>query len=147
MSINTLKLKTKKMKIIKQISTVIILAVFMVSCSTGQNKSAEGTITENVNVEEFSKHMEGAQILDVRTPEEWNEGIIEGAVMANFYEADFETQITKLDKSKPVTVYCKSGGRSGKTMSRMAELGFKEVYNLIGGIGAWNSANKPTVKP
>ena len=119
----------------------------MVSCSNGQNKPADGSIAENVNVEEFSKHTDQAQILDVRTPEEWNEGIIEGAVMANFYEADFETQIAKLDKSKPVTVYCKSGGRSGKTMARMAELGFKEIYNLNGGMGAWKSANKPTVKP
>ncbi len=119
----------------------------MVSCSTGQNKPVDGTIAENVNVEEFAKHIEGAQLLDVRTPGEWNEGIIEGAIMANFYEADFEKALQKLDKDKPVAVYCKSGGRSGQAMEQMNKLGFKEVYNLKGGIGAWNSADKPTVKP
>ncbi|MFT4545283.1 MAG: rhodanese-related sulfurtransferase [Bacteroidia bacterium] len=135
------------MKIITRISTVIILAVFMVSCSTGQNKTAEGTIAENVNVEGFVSQIEGAQLLDVRTPDEWNEGIIEGATMSNFYDEGFETSLSTLDKEKPVAVYCKSGGRSGKAMSIMNKLGFKEVYNLDGGIGAWNKASKPTVKP
>ena len=135
------------MKIITQLTTVIILAVFMVSCSTGQNKSAEGTIAENVDLVVFIAHMEGGQILDVRTPDEWNEGIIEGATMANFYESDFETQLLKLDKEKPVAVYCKVGGRSGKTMAQMQKLGFKEVYNLDGGMDAWKGAGKPTVKP
>lgn len=119
----------------------------MVSCSTGQNKTAEGTIAENVNVEGFVSQIEGAQLLDVRTPDEWNEGIIEGATMSNFYDEGFETSLSTLDKEKPVAVYCKSGGRSGKAMSIMNKLGFKEVYNLDGGIGAWNKASKPTVKP
>ena len=135
------------MKYIAQISTVFLAAMMMVSCSNGQNQTNDGTIAENVNVEEFSKRLEGAQLLDVRTPDEWNEGIIEGAIMANFYEDDFESQLAKLDKEKPVAVYCKSGGRSGQAMERMNELGFKEVYNLKGGISAWNSAKKPTVSP
>jgi phage shock protein E len=135
------------MKTITRISTVIILAVLMVSCSTGQNKTAEGTIAENVHVEGFVSQIEGAQLLDVRTPDEWNEGIIEGATMSNFYDEGFEASISTLDKEKPVAVYCKSGGRSGKAMSLMNKLGFKEVYNLDGGIGAWNKASKPTVKP
>jgi len=135
------------MKFITQLSTVIILAVFMVSCSTGQNKSAEGTIAENVNLEGFVAQMEGAQILDVRTPDEWSEGVMEGATLANFYDSDFEAQLLKLDKEKPVAVYCKVGGRSGKAMAQMNKLGFKEVYNLDGGMDAWKSAGKPTVKP
>jgi len=81
----------------------------MVSCTNGQNKVADGAIAENVNVEEFSKHMEGAQLLDVRTPEEWSEGIIEGATMANIYEADFDANLAKLDKEKPVAVYWQIG--------------------------------------
>jgi len=133
-------------KVISGITTLFVV-VMMVSCTNGQNKVADGAIAENVNVEEFSKHMEGAQLLDVRTPEEWSEGIIEGATMANIYEADFDANLAKLDKEKPVAVYCKSGGRSGQAMAKMNELGFKEVYNLKGGIGAWNGADKPTVKP
>ena len=122
-------------------------ALSMISCTNGQNKSADGAIAENVNVEEFAKHMDGAQLLDVRTPEEWSEGIIEGATLANIYDADFDAKLAKLDKTKPVAVYCKSGGRSGEAMAKMQKMGFKEVYNLKGGIGAWNGANKPTVKP
>ena len=119
----------------------------MVSCSNGQNKSGNDAIAENVNVKEFSNHLSSAQILDVRTPAEWNEGIIEGAIMANIYEDDFDQQLEKLDKDKPVAVYCKSGGRSGQAMAKMHDMGFKEVYNLNGGIGAWNNAGQPTVKP
>lgn len=123
------------------------MGLFMVSCSNGQQKVAEGTIAEDVNVEEFAKHIDGAQLLDVRTPDEWSEGIIEGATMANIYEDDFDANLAKLDKEKPVAVYCKSGGRSGQAMAKMNQLGFKEVYNLKGGIGAWNGADKLTVKP
>lgn len=134
------------MKHLAHTTSLILLTVFMVSCSNGQNK-ADGAIAENVNVEEFAKHMQEAQLLDVRTPGEWNEGIIEGAITANIYEDDFDQQLEKLDKDKPVAVYCKSGGRSGQAMSQMHEMGFKEVYNLKGGIGAWNNAAQPTVKP
>lgn len=134
------------MKIITQISSVLLMAVILVSCSNGQEKK-DGPIAENVNVEAFAKRTESAQLLDVRTPGEWSEGIIEGAIMADFYEDSFKSELEKLDKNKPVAVYCKSGGRSGQTMSMMAEMGFKEVYNLDGGIGAWNKADQPTVKP
>lgn len=133
-------------KIISSI-TVLSVVVMMASCSTGQNRASDSAIAENVNVTEFANHMQGAQLLDVRTPEEWNEGIIEGAIMANVFDADFEAQLAKLDKGKPVAVYCKSGGRSGQAMAKMHELGFKEVYNLNGGIGAWKGAGQPTVKP
>jgi rhodanese-related sulfurtransferase len=140
-------MKNEKMKKALNGITTLFVAVMMVSCSTGQNKVVEGTISEDVNVEEFAKHIGEAQLLDVRTPDEWSEGIIEGATMANFYENDFDANLAKLDKQKPVAVYCKSGGRSGKAMAKMNQLGFKEVYNLKGGIGAWNGANNPIVKP
>lgn len=126
------------------VMTVMFVAIMMASCSNGQNKT-EGTIAENVNVEEFASHFESAQILDVRTPGEWSEGVIEGAILADFYKDSFKAELEKLNKNKPVTVYCKSGGRSGQAMGMMNEMGFKEVYNLKGGIGAWNSAGKPTV--
>ena len=108
---------------------------------------AEGTIAENVNVEAFEKHISSAQVVDVRTPQEWNEGIIKGALKANFYDDDFKTKLEKLDKEKPVAVYCKVGGRSGQAMSMMQEMGFKEVYNLKGGMDAWKGAEKSTVNP
>lgn len=135
------------MKKITNIASVFLVTVLMVSCTNGQNKSTDGAIAKNVNVEEFVGHMEGAQLLDVRTPGEWNEGVIEDATLMNFYEEDFKDRVAKLDKDKPVAVYCKSGGRSGQAMTMMRDMGFKEVYNLNGGIDAWNKAGKPTVKP
>ncbi len=135
------------MKYLVQLSAAIFLSITMLSCSNGQDRTSDAGIAENVGVEAFITHMDGAQVLDVRTPEEWNEGIIEGAIMYNFYGDGFEDNLAKLDKEKTVAIYCLSGGRSGKAMRRMSELGFKEVYNLKGGINAWKSADKPTVKP
>lgn len=135
------------MKLITQLGTILLMSFIMTSCSNGQDKSTSNTVAEDVNVETFQSKMDGAQLLDVRTPAEWNEGIIEVAIMADFYEDSFKSELEKLDKEVPVAVYCRSGGRSGSAMDIMKEMGFKEVYNLDGGIGAWNSANKPTVKP
>jgi rhodanese-related sulfurtransferase len=134
------------MKKLSQLSTILLLAITVASCSNGQNKTDEN-IAENVNVEEFAKHAETAQVVDVRTPGEWSEGIMEGAIMFDFYEDDFQKNLESLDKEKPVAVYCKVGGRSGQAMSKLKDLGFKEVYNLDGGMDAWKSAGKPTVAP
>ncbi|MBI1288771.1 MAG: rhodanese-like domain-containing protein [Flavobacteriales bacterium] len=135
------------MKTMKHVASIFLLAVVMVSCTNGQNKAGSSNIAENVNVEEFAKHLDGSQVLDVRTPAEWKEGIMKGATMANLYDDDFKAQLEKLDKEKPVAVYCKVGGRSGEAMSMMRDMGFKEVYNLKGGMDAWKQAGKPTVQP
>tara|TARA_B110000459_G_scaffold173201_1_gene195217 strand:- start:107 stop:547 length:441 start_codon:yes stop_codon:yes gene_type:complete len=106
------------------------------------------TISKDINVAEFSELIakgEG-QVLDVRTPDEWASGIVKGATKMNFFDNDFNTQLEKLDKNKPVYVYCKSAGRSGKATKQMKEMGFTAVYNLIGGIGAWDAAGKEKVK-
>jgi len=76
-------------------------------------------------------------VLDVRAPEERAQGYIEGSDNINFYDADFRNKIEKLDKSKTYIVHCAGGGRSGKTVKLMKELGFKSAYNLIGGFSEW----------
>ena len=86
------------------------------------------------------------QLVDVRTPEEYKAGHLEGARLIDYYESDFAAQIAKLDKTKPVMVYCAAGGRSGSAASQLSKLGFKNVYDLSGGIRAWRSAGKPTVQ-
>ncbi|MCB9053053.1 MAG: rhodanese-like domain-containing protein [Lewinellaceae bacterium] len=81
---------------------------------------------------------DGRQLIDVRTPEEYNEGHIEGAVNIDFYADDFEQQLQqKLDKGKPVLLYCRSGSRSAQSAEQMKALGFKEMYDLKGGFMAW----------
>lgn len=108
----------------------------------------EVIINKDVNVTEFSELVEKGegQVLDVRTPEEWTSGAIKGAIKMNFFDADFNDQLKKLDKNSPVYVYCKSGGRSGKASKQMKKMGFTSVYNLVGGIGAWDAAGKDKVK-
>jgi rhodanese-related sulfurtransferase len=84
-------------------------------------------------------------ILDVRTPEEFAEARLDGSVMLDFYEADFQTQLAELDPDVPYLLYCRSGNRSGQTAAMMKELGFTDVADVDGGIGAWADAGLPTI--
>ena len=79
-----------------------------------------------------------AVILDVRTEDEFSEGIIPGAINIDIYKGQgFIYAIEELDKSKNYYVYCRSGGRSGQACSIMSQLGFENTYNLLGGIMNW----------
>jgi len=82
-------------------------------------------------------------LLDVRTPEEFNEVRVPGSVNVDFYAADFASQLDTLAKDVPYVVYCRSGNRSSQTMSIMRELGFLEVWDVDGGIISWNEAGLP----
>ena len=97
-------------------------------------------INKVVSATEFKELLSvpGAQIVDVRTSEEVALGKIEGAINFNFYDSDFEDKMSTLIKDKPVMVYCKAGGRSGKTAAMLKDLGFLEVYDLEGGYSNWS---------
>lgn len=86
------------------------------------------------------------QLVDVRTPEEYSAGHIQGAKLINFYDADWAARMKQLDKEKPVLVYCAVGGRSGSAAKQLSKMGFKKVYDLAGGINAWRSEGKKTVQ-
>lgn len=83
-----------------------------------------------------------AQLVDVRTPAEFQSGYIAGAINLNIYDDDFAQQIAKLDKNRPVMVYCAKGGRSASAAEQLTQAGFPEVYDLAGGMEAWRAANK-----
>jgi rhodanese-related sulfurtransferase len=86
-------------------------------------------------------------ILDMRVETEWGEeGHIQGARFANYYRQDLKGYLSALDRTKPYFVYCAIGERSKQTAVQMAELGFKEIYVLAGGLNAWKAAGKPVVK-
>ena len=84
-------------------------------------------------------------ILDVRTPEEYAEGHLDGAVLVDFYDADFADQLAELDPDVPYLVYCRSGNRSGQTLPLMEQLGFGSASDIDGGILAWADAGLPIV--
>lgn len=82
------------------------------------------------------------QLIDVRTPKEYAEGYLPGAILIDIKDANFETQILTLDKSRPVFVYCRSGKRSLQAAGIFEKQQFKTVYNLEGGIIAWKAKGK-----
>lgn len=83
-----------------------------------------------------------AVIIDVRTQEEVEEGMIEGAMHLDiFLGQGFLDEVDKLDKEKNYYVYCRSGGRSAQACALMAQRGFNTTYNLAGGYTAWDAAN------
>lgn len=86
------------------------------------------------------------QLVDVRTPQEFANGHLENAKNVNFNDPEFKQKIVLLDKSKPIAIYCGIGGRSGKASKILVELGFKDIFDLAGGITAWTAANKKVVK-
>jgi rhodanese-related sulfurtransferase len=86
------------------------------------------------------------QLVDVRTPDEFQSGYIAGAQNLNIQDADFAKKIGQLDKTRPVLVYCAMGGRSAKAASQFSKLGFPNVYDLKGGMTAWKAAGKPVEK-
>jgi len=100
---------------------------------------------QNIDVPTFQQKMEAnpeSIILDVRTEVEKEEGDIEGSILINIMSPDFYTEIEDLDKTKPCLVFCRSGNRSARACMILSENGFQELYNLEGGIQAWNKQNK-----
>lgn len=120
-----------------------MLSMMAVACSNAQEgESTSGddkVIVELVSADAFKELMkvENSQLIDVRTPEEYAQGKIGDAKNINFYDGDFRDRIAGLDKKAPVLIYCASGGRSGKAVSMMKEMGFVEIHELKGGYRAW----------
>lgn len=85
----------------------------------------------------------GVTVVDVRTPDEYAEGHIEGSLLIDFYEPDFAEQIAQLDTDGEYLLYCRSGNRSGQTASLMDDLGFDTVFDLDGGVIAYDTAGLP----
>ena len=96
---------------------------------------------------EFENGINGkdsVQLLDVRTAEAFAGGHLQGALLADWKDKDeFSGRIGFIDKNKPVFVYCLGGGRSAAAAVKMRAMGYKEVYELKGGINAWKADNKP----
>lgn len=122
----------------------LLLPMVLIACSENENKTENTNKFEILDAKAFNKMLEDndeIQLIDVRTPEEFQSGHIVNANNINIYDSNFENEISKLDKEKPVLVYCRSGGRSSTASNRLKDLGYKFVYDLEGGITSWNDNN------
>ena len=119
-----------------------LAALLLNSCNIGQTQNTQ----TNLSATEFAdkiKELPNATIIDVRTPDEFSKGHLVNANNYDWNGDEFEKQIAPLDKSKPIFVYCLSGGRSSSAASKMRSDGFKTVFELDGGIMKWRGANLP----
>lgn len=114
--------------------------MLIISACGKSNSNEESVLSDveyrRVELEEFKKIIEDpeVQLVDVRTPGEYSGGFIDDAINIDYTSNDFMTNCNeKLDKDKPVAVYCAAGGRSAKAMDRLKAAGFKKVYEL--GVG------------
>lgn len=94
----------------------------------------------SVGEAEFAKaiEVEGVQIVDARTANEYASGHIVGAINIDVNGTEFDAEVVKLDKSRPVAVYCRSGRRSKIAAERISALGFRQITELDGGILSWS---------
>lgn len=118
----------------KYFSLVVLIILVSFSCSQGTDKQVQMVSPEEMQT---ILDMEDTQLIDVRTEKEHSTESIPGAQNIDFNSPTFEDDILKLDKSKPVILYCTKGGRSAKCASKMIEAGFQKVYELDGGITQW----------
>ena len=121
----------------------LLSIVVLISC--GETNSQ---VVQNIKAEKFqeSSALNDGIIIDVRTAAEFNSGHIKDATNIDFYAIDFTDKLKIVRKDIPIYVYCRSGGRSSSAAKEMEKLGFSEVYNLLGGIGSWNSKGYKTIK-
>ncbi len=129
----------------------VYLAVFTIGilgCSEAQStvkgEKQKSTVQQSGTVQlvsksEFQKMLKvkGAQLVDVRTKEEYSSGHMENATNCDYNSSDFRKKMEKLNKNEPVLVYCHAGGRSAKAAQLLKEMGFKKIYDLKGGYSNW----------
>jgi len=127
----------------------ILLSTLLLLFFSCTNHSQQKQGVQLVSVQAFSEALKAtpnATIVDVRTPEEFQGGHLKDAVNFNVLGPEFQSQLSKLDKTQPVFVYCKVGGRSADAVEKMKGMGFTTIYDMKGGYMAWSSAGMETTK-
>jgi rhodanese-related sulfurtransferase len=127
-----------------QVAFIFIVGIFLLSACQAQG--VKPTKLDPNNFESKLNSTKEKILVDVRTSDEFEEGHLENAVLIDFLGDDFKTKVAKLDKAKPVFVYCGTGRRSGNASKIFIELGFTQVFDLDGGINAWADAGKKLLK-
>jgi rhodanese-related sulfurtransferase len=121
---------------------LLILFIFFLVINSSSRESNQ-TLFQTLASSEFDRYIENENttVIDVRTPEEYTESHLKGALNIDFYGADFRSQLDELDKNISYAVYCRSGNRSSQTLKIMQELGFTKIAELKGGIASYTFNN------
>ena len=119
-----------------RIGYFFLMVISFLSCESGDFNSVQ--LITNGEFEKVSK-INGIQLVDVRTPEEYAEGHILNSINIDFLGPNFEFDIKKLDKNSPIIVYCQRGSRSALSALKLRSNSFVKVYDLEGGFYKWLS--------
>lgn len=129
---------------------IAFLSLSLMSCGQKQQKESTSEVSDAVisliSPDQLNKMETETLIIDVRTPEEYAAGHLENAINIDYRSGNFKDQLDQLDRTQKVTVYCKVGGRSGRSAKVLKEMGFEKVYDLDGGILEWEKGGFKTVK-
>jgi rhodanese-related sulfurtransferase len=129
------------MKLLNLFALSLLTLTLFIACDSVT--PAEGfELLSCKDFDEKVKETKSVQLIDVRTADEFAGGTIGSAVNIDFFGENFKEEMAKLDLERPVFVFCKSGGRSGKASAICKELGFKAIYDLDGGYTAWSQYEK-----
>ena len=142
MKITFVKNQKHKLPPMKKHLSLIFIVVFTFLSFSCKDKQPEKITTSKGEINrvsplEFQEKLKNNLLIDIRTPREFTQGKIEGAININYYDRNFLEEIGKFDKSKPIFIYCRSGSRTNSAAKKMSNLGFVQVYDLNGGIGNW----------
>jgi rhodanese-related sulfurtransferase len=124
----------------KKISIYIILSLVLIACET-----KKATVLNVQAFEDLISAEPSLQLVDVRTPQEFQSGHLQDALLIDMYSPAFESRLDNLNKHQPIAVYCAVGSRSQQVYELLQEKGFTKVYHLDGGIQAWREERKPIV--
>lgn len=139
--------QTIKLFLLIVLVSTVNTPVYMTAQSDETQKKIIKDITAEQGYDLIIKNTENPNfvILDVRTPQEFEQGHINSAINIDYLSETFKDKLGELDKKNIYVIHCRSGGRSTKALKLMDELGFEDVYNM-GGIVQWEHSGYPTVK-
>ena len=127
----------------KMAGLAMVVLLLVTACSSGSDTATIELVSPADAAQVIEDDPAGLVVLDIRTPEEFNEARLADSVNVDFYDADFADQLDALDKNDPYVMYCRSGNRSSEAIKTMKDLGFVEVYEIDGGIANWYDSGFP----
>lgn len=123
---------------------LLSLAIALTSCAQSPAGKQGTQKLDALGFKSTLESIKNVQLIDVRTREEFASGHLVGSINYDIYLNDFETQLASLDKTQPVMVYCKGGGRSAEACEKLEAMGFRQIYDMSGGIMAWEAKGYAT---